>query len=87
MFQIQEVDDDGNLAAKPTPPVEEKPKEKKKDPLPPESGAWKQGIEKSISIDKMKEYYTFTKINESMYLTELKIKDSEVNELPNEFIN
>ncbi len=44
---------------------------KKKNPLSPNSGAWRQGIEKGILIDKLKEHYTFTKINESMYLAEL----------------
>ena len=69
MFQIQEIDDDGNLAAK---PPKELPKEKAKNPLTPDSGAWKKGIEKGISIEILKEHYTFTIENENKYLYELK---------------
>lgn len=70
MFQIQEIDDDGNLAAK---PVEEKAPEKAKNPLTPKSGAWKKGVEQGVSIEKMKEHYTFTELNEKAYMVDLGI--------------
>jgi len=70
MFQIKEVDDDGNIAAR---PVEEKLKKKKKNPLTPKSGAWKKAIEQNVSIEKLKEHYTFTELNEKAYITELGI--------------
>jgi len=72
LLGIQEEDDDGNKAAKPT--KVEKVEPVVKTNLHPKMKAWTQAIEKQVDIDKLKTMYSFTLENAIQYEDELKIE-------------